>query len=200
MELHVLGLLGKTLSSPWMKRFYTSADNQMNHVEDIRLVRHVLDNLKVAANSPETFLTADANLFGNPLVIDSTILVLREGLARDMTKYSMMMKSCLKATIEVIEQQYSKYFTSDIDQKFKEEAELARARSHNRDVEEIIGMISAAKKHSPNATIRFLSCQMNAKKNWTVAFLDSLDDHKKEEVLQKAIPFGCEQRDKLWKN
>jgi len=194
MELHVLGLLGKTLSGPWLKLFYTSAENQINHVEGIQVVRLVLHNLKVAAESPEAFLTAEIDLFGNPLVVDSTMSVLRDGIARDTSMYSMMMESCLKAVIDVIERQYSKYFTLDIAQKLKQETKSARC--HNIDAEEVMGMFSAAKKRAPNATLCFLSCRMRAKKNRTVAFIDSLDDDAKEKVLQKAIPFGRKQRDK----
>ena len=32
VELQVLGMLGKTLTGPWMKHFYTSAEKEINHV------------------------------------------------------------------------------------------------------------------------------------------------------------------------
>jgi len=81
MELRVLGLLGKTLNGPWMKRFYMSAEKEINFVEGIRVVKKVQDNLDVAANSPECLLTADVDLFGNLLIVDSAIFELRDGVA-----------------------------------------------------------------------------------------------------------------------
>jgi len=192
MQLRVLGLLGKTLSGPWMRQFYTSAELEINHVEGIRVVRKVLENLKVAAASPECLLTADVDFFGNPLVVDSTMSALRYGVASNNRNYLMMMRSCLIAVVEVIDRQYRTYFSWDLDKKLEEETKSAR--SHNIDAEEMVGMFSAAKKRSPNATLCYLSCRLRAKKNGTVDFLDNLDPAERELVLQKAISFGRKNR------
>ena len=39
MELEVLRLLGKMLTGPWMRKFYTSAEKEIHHVEGIEVVR-----------------------------------------------------------------------------------------------------------------------------------------------------------------
>ena len=74
----------------------------------------------------------------------------------------------------VIERQYARYFVLDVDDVLRKETESSRA--HNIDAEEVMGMFSAAKVRSPNATIDFLSSKMRAKKNNTVAYLDSLEE------------------------
>ena len=138
MELQVLGFLGKMLTGPWMKKFYTSAENEIHHVEGIEVVRQVLERLKVAADSPGELLTTDVDFFGDLLVSGSTLSALRQGALKDTNTFSNMMKVCLEAIIAVIERQYSKYFTWDLDQKLREETKSAR--SHNIDAEEIMGM------------------------------------------------------------
>jgi len=55
-----------------MRQFYTSAENEINFVEGIRVVQKVMEKLKVAADSPECLLEADLHFFGNPLVGDAT--------------------------------------------------------------------------------------------------------------------------------
>jgi hypothetical protein len=45
-ELHVLALIGEFLTSPWMKKIYTSRETELNHVEGIAAVRKVHDNLR----------------------------------------------------------------------------------------------------------------------------------------------------------
>ncbi|KAK2152685.1 hypothetical protein LSH36_321g01022 [Paralvinella palmiformis] len=42
IEMQVLGLFGKLLSSPWMHRFYTSSESEISHVDAIGKIR---DNL-----------------------------------------------------------------------------------------------------------------------------------------------------------
>ena len=192
MELQVLGLLGKLLTGPWMRKFYTSAEKEIHHVEGIEVVRQVLEKLKVAAEAPEELLTTDVDFFGDLLVSGSTLSALRQGASKDINAFSNMMKVSVKAVIGVIERQYSTYFTWDLNQKLREETKSAR--SHNIDAEEIMGMFSAAQKRAPNATLCFLSCRMRSKKNRTVAYLDSLDDARREIVLRKAVSFGRKQR------
>ncbi len=98
------------------------------------------------------------------------------------------------AIINIIERQYSKYFTWDLDDKLKEETRSAR--SYNIDAEEIMAMLSAVKSLAPNATLCFLSSRMRAKKNQTVVYLDSLDCAKRDMILRKAVSFGRQQREK----
>jgi len=179
-RLHVLYVCG-----PWMKRFYTSAETEINFVEGIRVVEKVSANIKVAANSPQRLLTESVDLFGDPLIVDATMSALRNGVAREDANFSVVMKCCLIGIIDVIDRQYAKYSSWDLDLKLQQETKSAR--SHNIDAEEIMGMFPAAKKRSPNATLCYLSCRLRATKNRTVAFLDTLNPDEKEMILHKAI-------------
>ena len=101
------------------------------------------------------------------------------------------MKACLEGIIEV-ERQYKKYFECEITEQLRKETESAR--SHNIDAEEIMGMFSATKKKSPNATLCYISCKMRALKNRTLKYLDNLDKDTRDNVLKIAVLLGREQR------
>ena len=47
VQIHVLGLFGKLLTGPWMRKLYTLADFQLSHIQAIHVVRKLLDKLKI---------------------------------------------------------------------------------------------------------------------------------------------------------
>ena len=192
VELQILGLLGKHLTGPWMRHFYTSAADQINHVDGIAIVKAVIAAMKESLKHPEDLVMAERNFFGEEVEVDPTLTKLRE-LPVD-PHFTPMMASCLEAVIAVLERQYTKYFDLNITDKLREET--ASARSHNTDAEEIMGMFSSAKEKSPNATMCFLSCRMRTCKNKTVDYLDSLEEERREHVLRKAVKLGRLQRDR----
>ena len=91
--------------------------------------------------------------------VDTTLKKLREP-PLDEEQFRDMMKACLEGIIVVLERQYKKYFECEITEQLRKETESAR--SHNIDAEEIMGMFSATKKKSPNATLCYISCKMRA--------------------------------------
>lgn len=191
VQMQVLGLLGKLLTGPWMKKFYRAAVNQIDHVEAIYVVKEVVTRLK-EQRSPLDLLTQSNDFFGDALKdSDETLQKLRDP-PKDEDLFKVMMEACLGAIVEVLERQYKKYFEIDLTEKLKEETKSAR--THNIDAEEIMGMFSASKKRSPNATLCFLSCKMRAQKNKTVGFLEDLDTEKRDAILKKAVKLGQVQR------
>ena len=197
LELCVLGLIGKLLTAPWMRTFYTSCEDEINHVQGIEVVRRVTDKLRSVIDNPVELITAECDLFGNVLADDPVLIELRQVLQQDFSEseqYKELMKACLTAILEVLQRQYSTYFKMDVTEKLKEETRSAR--SHNIDAEEIMGMFSASQKKAPHATVCFLSCRMRAKKNRTVKYLDGLSSEKKEPLLRKAVTYGRKQRDR----
>ncbi|KAL5481691.1 hypothetical protein EMCRGX_G021924 [Ephydatia muelleri] len=125
--------------------------------------------------------------------VDTTLKNLREP-PLDEEQFRDMIKGCLEGIIEVLERQYKKYFECEITEQLRKETESAR--SHNIDAEEIMGMFSATKKKSPNATLCYISCKMRALKNRTLKYLDNLDKDTRDNVLKKAVLLGREQRNK----
>ena len=197
LELCVLGLIGKLLTAPWMRTFYTSCENEINHVQGIEVVQRVTDKVRSVIDNPVELITAECDLFGNVLADDPVLIELRQVLQQDFSEseqYKELMKACLTAILEVLQWQYSAHFEMDVTEKLKEETRSAR--SHNIDAEEIMGMFSASQKKAPHATVCFLSCHMRAKKNRTVKYLDGLSSEKKEPLLQKAVTYGRKQRNR----
>jgi len=103
--------------------------------------------------------------------------------------FSIMLKSCLKAIIEVIDQQHKKHFSWDLDKKLKEETKSAR--SHNVDAKEIIRMFSAAKKCFLNATLCYLSCQLQAEKTGQSHFWTAFIPMRKKWCSKKQYHLGA---------
>ena len=196
IEMQVLGLLGKLLTGPWMKKFYATAVDQIDHVEGIQVIKQLVQKLKDLKETPVDLLCCATDFFGNNLDKEnSTLLKLREP-PKDITLYSSMMTACLQAVIDVLERQYKKYFTGDWEISERFGLETKSARSHNMDAEEVIGMFSAAKQKAANATTCFLSCKMRAQKNRTIDYLDRLEKIKRDQIIIQAIQIGGKQRSK----
>ena len=153
MELQVLGLIGKLLTGPWMVKFYTSAETQVNHVDGIQIICDVVQVVQTHIENPASVLTCSTDFFGNELANDPIMEKLRQAPV-DIAVFSVMAKACLTAVVTVLERQYKRYFTLDITEELK--AETKSARSHNIDAEEVMGMFSAAQKKAPNATLGYL--------------------------------------------
>ena len=57
------GRLGKMFSGPWMKRFYTSAESQVDDVDGIGVVKEVIAELKLYHEDPASILSRNRDLF-----------------------------------------------------------------------------------------------------------------------------------------
>ena len=99
-----------------------------------------------------------------------------------------MVKVCLTAVVTVLERQYDRYFSMDINKKLEEENESARC--HNIDAEEIMGMFSAAKDNAQNATLNYLSSKIRTQKNGVVDYLDNLEQDERTWVIQMSRTIG----------
>ena len=86
VEMQVLGLLGKTLTGPWMQKFYTGTESDINFVDGIRVVKDVTERLRVASNKPENLLHERKDFFDNDLGNDETYESLRQQ-PHDMTLF-----------------------------------------------------------------------------------------------------------------
>ncbi|XP_033122099.1 uncharacterized protein LOC117121105 [Anneissia japonica] len=188
IELQVLGLIGRIISSPWMGKFYVSAVEQLNHLDAFDIIRHAMDKINKFARDPYSTLTTKVNCFGEELVDASKMQV--QPVDRDL--FLVMMKQCLEATSKVLHRQFSKYFEIDITEELKEQT--ASARLHNIEAEQMMGMFSARKTMKPNATIDYIACGIKARKNKTTSFLHTLDNATKQRLMNTAISIGRLQR------
>lgn len=138
-----------------MSLFYTSAVDQIDHIEGIARVKAAVTNLKDAKERPEAMLSRPTDIFGGYLAASDTLEKLRQPpMAIHMCIFEEMMKRCLQAIIDVLERQYNKYFEGDISEKLREETKSTRC--HNIDAEEVMGMFSAAQQRAPHATLCYL--------------------------------------------
>ena len=109
LRLQVLGLLGKLLSGPWMQKFYTSAESQIDHTHGITVVRDVVSALKESSGNPIVLLTRETDFFENRLDEDRDPVLkkLRQCPSDDSLRASLckMIVGCLTAVIAVLERQ-----------------------------------------------------------------------------------------------
>lgn len=154
VEIQILGLIGKILSGPWMRRFYTSTTTQISHVDGIGVMKQVLTRVKACCSSPgQETLTMKTDFFGDEFTPDNRLIKLQQTPIDEDIFFMSMMKNCLPAIVTVLEKQYSRYFNRYITDELRKETESARC--HNIDAEQIMGMFSAAKANAPNATLLF---------------------------------------------
>ena len=182
-ELCVLGLLGKKLTGPWMKKFYVPAESKLTHIQGIDEVKKVITCLEEARDSPLSVLTTKSDFFGNSINDD-----VFDAIVSFCPHDSVLMKMisvCIAAVLNVLNRQYARYLELDITEDLRRQT--ASARLHNMDAEAVMGMISAEKHRSPNVTVCFLSSKMRAIKNKTVACLDSFGPEEREKVVQWAV-------------
>ena len=187
VEIQILGLIGKILSGPWMRRFYTSTTTQISHVDGISVVKQVLARVKACCSSPQETLTMKTDFFGDELTPDNRLMKLQQKPI-DEDLFMAMMKNCLTAIVTVLEKQYRRYFDLDVTNELRKETESARC--HNIDAEQVMGMFSAAKANAPNATLCYISSRLRAQKNRVVDYLDSLEPAKREKLMKLAITLG----------
>ena len=109
LEMQVLGLIGRLLSGPWMKKFYTAAKDQIGHIDGISAVKNVVDKLKKGLHGPVSILKRATDFFGNKLDAekDSTLKILQQCPSAESNRASMidMLTACITATITILKRQ-----------------------------------------------------------------------------------------------
>ena len=129
-----------------MTKFYTSVNSEFSHVEEIAVVKHLIESIQKMVHEPASnLLSANRDFFGDKLDVDATLTKLRHLPSNPM--FNDMTNGCLQAITDVLEHQYSRYFSLDITEKLQEET--ASAQQYNADAEELMGMFSSSKKKNP---------------------------------------------------
>eukprot|EP00112_Aurelia_sp_Birch-Aquarium-sp1_P020961 Seg5518.2 transcript_id=Seg5518.2/GoldUCD/mRNA.D3Y31 product="hypothetical protein" protein_id=Seg5518.2/GoldUCD/D3Y31 len=197
-EMLILGLIGKYLTGPWMKKFYVAPENQtIDVLGAIKLIKEVNTRIKEQALDAESFLDRQTDFFDDKISKDDTTLAALKHRGQPIFDRScvIMVKESLKAASDVIQRQYKKYFDEDVLPDILEE-ETKSCRLNNIDCEEIMGMFSAAKNRAPNATLCYLSSKMRSKKNNTVSYLDNLESKLREDLIKRSVPIASKDRKK----
>lgn len=104
VQMQVMGLLGKLLTGPWMRKFYRSAEDQIDHVEGISIVRKVVRKLKEQTDPLELLKWRD-DIFDDRLdATDTTLQVLRNP-PKLPELFKEFMNACVLAILDVLERQ-----------------------------------------------------------------------------------------------
>ena len=90
----------------------TSAENEVNHVDGINIVKEVVASAKTMVDNPAAILETTTNFFGDALVVNDILAKLRAVPTKE--QFVPMMRACLVAVIQVLERQYERYFSLDI--------------------------------------------------------------------------------------
>nr|XP_047126045.1 uncharacterized protein LOC124807754 [Hydra vulgaris]XP_047126048.1 uncharacterized protein LOC124807754 [Hydra vulgaris]XP_047126050.1 uncharacterized protein LOC124807754 [Hydra vulgaris] len=190
-QMCLLALFGKLLTGPWMTMFYVSSEKAyFDHVGGIQIVKNVVQTIKDCKCDPAVIFCRTTDFFGNAL--KANVLEPLTKICRIDDELIAMILACLNAIEVVLNRQYKRYFSITITEAL--EKETASARLHNIDSEELMGMFSAAKGRSPNASIDYISCKLRTKKNGTMDYLDNLDDFSRKMVVQWSIQAARKKR------
>ncbi|XP_047138521.2 uncharacterized protein LOC124814655 [Hydra vulgaris] len=190
-QLCVLAVFGKLLTGPWMKKFYVISEQAtFDHVAGIQVVKNVIQTVQTCKSNPAGLFCRKTDFFDQPL--EPNILESVTSLCSVDEELLKMTLACLIAVEDVLNRQYSRYFSLTVTETFKEET--ASARLHNIDSEELMGMFSDAKVRAPNATICYISCKLRSKKNRTVDYLDTLDLSLREKIVKWSISVARKNR------
>jgi hypothetical protein len=189
-QLVVIGILGKLLTGPWMREIYTAKEESIHHLDVVDLVKVVLGNLKAAQDAPEAVRQRSEDFFGKPLASDDVLKSLQEFPV--LPVFDTWLKSAVSAIQDVLLRQFKAYLVMDVTPELRNQTQSAAP--HNMDSERVMGMISAAQKRAPAATMCFMSCKIRAQVNDTITYLEHMEQSQKNSLLSKAIPFGRLQR------
>ncbi|XP_055896517.1 uncharacterized protein LOC129928088 [Biomphalaria glabrata] len=184
-QLFVMGMVGKLLTSPWMKKFYIAPGAQaVSHLGAVTVIKEVLAQVDQCLSNPFSIFTRNLDFFGEILDVNDPILEVLLLCPQDK-EVENMIKASLSSIAETINRQYKRYLSMNVSDLMSTQTESARL--HNMDSEEVIGMFSAAKKKAPNATMCYMSSRIRSLKNRTVAYLDSLSVSDMTERVTWAI-------------
>ena len=90
LHLQVLGLLGKTVTAPWMTELYTDSKTRQ-HLQLAWSLSGVLDFLKTCEASPELLLETTRNAFGKQLLQTAVLDSLRQP-PKDLQMYNQVVQ------------------------------------------------------------------------------------------------------------
>ncbi|KAK0057093.1 Protein bric-a-brac 2 [Biomphalaria pfeifferi] len=104
-----MGLIGKLLTSPWMKKFYTSPGGQtISHLKGITVLKDVLAQVNHCLEFPFSVFTRRLDFFNESLDVNDIVLETLLLCPQDEEVKSMI-KASLSSIAEVINRQHERY-------------------------------------------------------------------------------------------
>ena len=221
-QLTALAIFSLILSRPWMKKLYVAHGTDLTHVGAFKKVKTVIDNLKVFTKDQATFTIQDidSDLFGEKLERNIMGGGIEDGdiwLAGPNTiPVSRMLFRILEGALSDLKQQYESYLSHSDEDLACLEAATVNTPVHNIAAEQEVGMVSAAKRRAPGATMIFLASTIKSTRNQTLRYPTKLNNcnrvsphlrlfslfnvYKNLYILSKWPNVPCLQKNMLWDN
>ena len=195
-ELRALAIYSIILSRPWMKRFYVKHGGELTHMGAFRDVRMVIENLKSYIEQGDCFSVNEitCDLFGNAIltniqgepVVDGDIWLSGQHLEH----VSKMVLAIFEGTLLDLQRQYSDYLSLSEEALAERESSTTSTPLHNIAAEQEVGMVSAAQKRAPGATMLYMGSHIKATRNKTLKYLNSLPEDERRRRVALAISLG----------
>ena len=197
LQLRVLGLIGKFITGPWMKIFYSNSECKAN-LEMVPVIKICIMTLRDLIQKPTFFLTATSNIFGEKLSEeDETLLCLQAPMSSDEeSKFHEVMSLAVRSTVEVLEHQLEPYLHGSLSRPSKDMLVKSQtAPVHNMLSEQTLGLVDYHVRHAPNANMDFIDGKVKCAKNQTLLWLQG----KADEIQEKLILFAIKRVRFTWK-
>ena len=195
-EMTALSIYSIILSKPWMKRLYVGQKDEMSHWDAFRLINKVISKLEVYIGKGEKFTVdkIDSDLFGSPLITDIMGQPIESGAdiwraGAHLVRVSQMVMKILECTLAVLKHQYADYLALTNEELVEREA-LTSTPVHNIAAEEEVGMVSAAQKKAPGATMVFHASKIKSVRNRSVGYLSGLPAAEQKKRIALAVAGG----------
>ena len=194
-ELRALAIYSIILSRLWMKRFYVKHGGELTHMGAFRDVRMVIENLKSYIEQGDCFSVNEitCDLYGNAIltniqgepIVDGDIWLAGQHLEH----MSKMVLVIFEGTLLDLQHQYSDYLSLSDEALAERELSTTSTPLHNIAAEQEVGMVSAAQKRAPGATMLYMGSHIKATRNKTLTFLMSLpeDEWRRRVALARSL-------------
>jgi hypothetical protein len=193
-QLIALGLIGKTVTGPWMTKFYANSMN-LDMVPVIQSSKNVLDRF---AAEPEELLCPTVNVFNEPIdaASDMVLTAIINNIESHRDKVKQTLKQILHEIVKVFDRQFVRYTSGDLSSPTVEQlTQASTAPSHNMAAERILGMTDYLWRRAPNATAGFVDGKVRGRTNDTVGWLLQQDKMTQHRLVYFAMKEGYRARE-----
>ena len=189
-QLRVVGMLGKFVTSPWMRYIYAN-EGKLSHLELTNSFFPVcFQNLEQAKEDPQTIVQGETDVFGKPYrdhSIDEILGRLREG--REFTEGELSTaKVLILGFVDVLKRQMAEYYPggtlADPSKDLMEQTKSAPG--DNIFAERVLGTADNIARRAPNATVQYVDSYVRITHNKTLNWLESRESSEFTDIISFA--------------
>ena len=189
-QMTALAISSLILSRPWMKKLYIAHGTELTHVGAFKKVKTVISNLKLFTKERATFTIKDidCDLFGEKLEKNIMGGDIEDGdiwlTGPNTIPVSEMLFRILQGAMSDLQHQYESYLSQSDEDLVELEEATVNTPVHDIAAEQEVGMVSAAKRRAPGATMIFLASTIKSTRNHTLNYLETLELRGSKETHQ----------------